>query len=112
MANDYLRLFNTKNCAVCKKEFVVHSDYAYKRGKPHEKIRYYCSWKCLRASEEKPKRKKGRPKSEHAEEICEMLAQNYTTKQICEKLHVVPNTVKYWKIFGELNGTGGYHGGR
>ena len=48
-----------KNCPVCKKKFFVMYPglWGYKRGsKPHN-FTYYCSWKCLRASEKKGEEK-------------------------------------------------------
>lgn len=48
-----------KTCPVCKKEFGVMYPglWGYKRGsKPHN-FTYYCSWKCLRASEKKGEEK-------------------------------------------------------
>lgn len=48
-----------KICPVCKKKFFVMYPglWGYKRGsKPHN-FTYYCSWKCLRASEKKGEEK-------------------------------------------------------
>ena len=102
MPDKTVDLFRTKKCKLCKKEIIVYGDdWAYKREVKHHVTNYYCSWKCFRLSEQtQNRRKKGNPKSEHAEEICRMLAENHTPKEICEKLGVSLATVQYWRVFG------------
>ena len=102
MANNIDDYFRVRSCKVCKKEFVIHGEYAYKVAKPGKRPQYFCSWKCLRKNESVGRKKKGNPKSEYADEICRMLGMGYEIAEICEKLNVTAGTVKYWKLFGEI----------
>ena len=78
---------DTKKCGYCGKEFsCLHPDlWTYKRRGPGW-FRFYCSWKCYRATEEKKgsinmeQEKKGKSQVETGKELAEAMEQGQDPK--------------------------------
>lgn len=81
-----------KNCHRCGKEFEMPcGDWAYKQYKGRG-IRYFCSWKCMRAWE----KEHDHSKIGERERIIQALADGLSVKEVSVLLNVDSSKVSYW----------------
>ena len=50
--------YRKHKCYICGKAFEAKKDYVFKYGNEGHKMKYFCSWHCMRAHEKTIKRKK------------------------------------------------------
>ena len=91
-------LGHERKCDVCKKQFIIHPGWVYKKG-VGDGTKVFCSWHCLRNFE---KRKLN--KAEQRDAIIDRLIEGETITEIADKLGCDSRQIYYWKKKLEKDG--------
>ena len=80
-----------KKCPVCKKEFIAHEDWVFRR-KQGFKEKVFCSWGCMRKWE------RGRQKPiERREKIVKAIMDGLNDREIAFMLDEDTTSISYWR---------------